>query len=231
MDPVLLLLGAGVVGAGSLRVFRRVQQARADRRHARAELADVARLAEADAVAFGEELARLDTRVADADLDDETRADYQKALDSYEAALRVTDLLESVERVSIVVDALAAGRYAAACVLARVEGRPLPSFSIPCFFDPRHGPASAEVTWNPPGRGTRLVPACRQDADRHARGAVPDVTMVRINGLEVPYWAAGGVYQPYENGYAPRTVREATLDARAAHSLYEHPLDPGGYLS
>jgi hypothetical protein len=198
---------------------------------ARTELADVARLAEADAVSFGEELARLDTRVADAELDAETRADYQNALDAYEAALRVADRMETIDAVSELADALAARRYAAACVQARVDGAPLPAFSTSCFFDPRHGPAAAEVLWNARGRGTRKVPSCAQDAARHERGAELDVTMVRITGVEVPYWAAGGLYQPYENGYAPRTVREATLDIRAVHTLHHDPHDTGGFFS
>ena len=231
MDPVLLLLVGGALAAGSVGVYNRVQQARRNRASARTELADIARLAEADAVSFGEELARLDARVADAELDAETRVDYQNALDAYESALRVADRLETIDQVSGVVDALAAGRYSAACVQARVDGAPLPTFSTPCFFDPRHGPAATEVLWTARGRGTRKVPACAQDAERQQRGAELDVTMVRINGLEVPYWAAGGLYQPYENGYAPRTVREATLDIKAAHSLYDSPFDMGGFLN
>lgn len=44
-----------------------------------------------------------------------------------------------------------------------------PTSSEPCFFDPRHGPASAEVAW--PGAG--LVGVCRDDADRVAAGLSP----------------------------------------------------------
>jgi hypothetical protein len=215
MDPVLIALGGAAVVAGTVRLYHRLQQRRGDRRDAEAELAAITHLAEADAVLFGEELSRLGTRVADAELDEDTRADYQSALDSYETAGRVVDRLRTIDDVSEVVDALAAGRYAVACVLARVEGTPLPAFRVPCFFDPRHGPASTEVMWTAPGHGTRKVPACAQDAERHERGAEPDVTMVRVNGCEVPYWAAGGLHQPYENGYVPRTAREATLDQRA----------------
>jgi hypothetical protein len=223
MELVLFALAGGGAIAGLLRVRSRLQRAKTDRRSAETELAAIAHLAEADAVLFGEELTRLDARVADAELDEDVRADYQSALDSYESALRVVDRLRRIDHVSEVVDALAAGRYAVACVLARLEGTPLPTFRIPCFFDPRHGPASTEVLWTAPGHGTRKVPACAQDAERHARGVEPDVTMVRINGCEVPYWAAGGLHQPYENGYVPRTAREATLDQRAYYMLYNDP--------
>lgn len=223
MDPLLLALGVAGAAGVVVRASSGVRRRRADRRDAEVELVSVARLAEEDAVTFGEELARLDVRVAGAELGDDARVDYQSALDCFETALRVVDRLRTIDHVSEVVDTLAAGRYAAACVVARIEGTPLPAFRIPCFFDPRHGPASTEVLWTAPGHGTRKVPACRQDAERHARGAEPDVTMVRIDGCEVPYWAAGGLHQPYQNGYAPRTVREATLDQRAQYLQYNDP--------
>jgi len=44
-----------------------------------------------------------------------------------------------------------------------------PSSSEPCFFDPRHGPAAADVEW--PGAG--LVRVCRDDADRVEWGLAP----------------------------------------------------------
>ena len=228
MDPLLLTLGGGATVAAALGAWARFQHARSDRQSTRSELADIKQLAEADAVLFGEELTRLDARVAGADLDEDTRLDYQAALDSYESVLRVVDRLRSIDDVSEVVDGLAAGRYAVACVLARVEGTPLPPFKVPCFFDPRHGPASTEVLWTAPGRGTRKVPACAQDAARQSDGEKVDVKMVWVNGQEVPYWAAGGLHQPYTNGYAPRTVREATLDQRATYDQFTNSQYWGG---
>ena len=44
-----------------------------------------------------------------------------------------------------------------------------PSSSEPCFFDPRHGPATAEVEWLDLG----VVRACRADAERIASGFAP----------------------------------------------------------
>ncbi len=227
MELFLLALGGGgLVVAAGVRLRARRFATRVDKEIAESELADIRHLAEADAVQFGEELARLDARVAD--LGEEARTDYQAALDSYESALRLADRLRTLDDVSEVVDALAVGRYAAACVLARSEGAPLPAYRVPCFFDPRHGPATTEVLWTAAGRGTRKVPACAQDAARQADGARPDVTMVRINGQEVPYWAAGGLHQPYVNGYAPRTAREAGLDIRSRHFLDSDPNQIGG---
>jgi len=44
-----------------------------------------------------------------------------------------------------------------------------PSSSEPCFFDPRHGPATLDVEWLDLG----VVRACRDDADRIAAGFAP----------------------------------------------------------
>src|SRR5687768_10903634 len=100
MDPLLLVLGCGAVVAAGLKIRTHFQNVKSDRQTARSELEAMRQLAEADAVLFGEELARLDARVADAELDEETRVDYQAALDAYESALRVVDHLGSVAGVS-----------------------------------------------------------------------------------------------------------------------------------
>ena len=228
MELALWALGGlGVVAATVPRLRRSLRHWRGERARPRVELEGVRRLAEADAVLLGEELALLDARTADGELSDEARADYQVALEAYEAALASVDRMEGAEDISEVVDTLAAGRYAVACVVARVEGAPLPAFQVPCFFDPRHGPAATEVLWNAPGRGSRKVPACAQDAARHVAGDEPAVTTVRIDGRDVPYWAAGGLSSPYENGYVPRTPREAIIDHKASYSLYDNPLTWG----
>lgn len=220
MDPVWMVLGGAALVATAARVRTYLSHVTSDRETAKAELAAIRQHAEADAVAFGEELAQLDVRLAEVELDEDARLDYQAALESYEFALRIVDRLDSVEQISEVVDALAGGRYAKACVLARVEGTPLPAFRTPCFFDPSHGPAATEVLHTAAGRGTRKVPACAQDAARQADDEKPSVRTVWVNGKEVPYWAAGGLHQPYENGYVPRTVREATLDHRASYNQF-----------
>ena len=73
------------------------------------------------------------------------------------------------------------------------------------------------------------MPACAVDAASQAEGVEPDVTMVWINGQEVPYWAAGGLHRPYENGYQPRTVTEATLDTRSTYSWHMPPAGGGTF--
>jgi hypothetical protein len=88
-----------------------------------------------------------------------------------------------------------------ACVQARVAGRPVPELRAPCFFNPQHGPSARDVQWTAAGRGTRMVPACEQDARRVARGESPDVRQIKVAGTLVDYWDAGAVYLPYSKDY------------------------------
>ena len=98
--------------------------------------------------------------------------------------------IRSAEEISKITDTLSSGRYALACVQARVAGRPLPEHRVPCFFNPQHGPSARDVLWTQPGRGTRTVPACAQDAARIQAHELPEVRKVRIGGRAVPYWEA-----------------------------------------
>ena len=93
------------------------------------------------------------------------------------------------------------GRYAIACVRARVAGEPLPTRRPPCFFDPRHGLSVTDVDYAPAGGATRSVPACALDAERVGAGADPDVRQVMVGSRRVPYWQGGPAYAPYAAGY------------------------------
>lgn len=199
VDPITLTalaLGAAAAGAG-----RRVSVQRRRRRDAAAELDGVRHVAEEDVVVFGEQLRRLDEVVGDAELDPDAHTDYQAALDAYEKAQRAVDRLTDVSQVSRVTEALTDGRYALACVRARVEGTPLPTLRTPCFFNPQHGPAATEVEWTTGAHGTRRVPACAQDAARVANRERPEVRTVDDGSGQVPYWEAGSAYEPYRSGY------------------------------
>ena len=202
MEWLLVLLVAG--GGGFVAQRWRRQQ---DARHTRdEELEGVRRLADEDVTYLGEQLQRLDREVHGHDLDEETRVAYQAALDAYESAQRAVPRIRRAEEVSTVTDTLSSGRYALACVQARVAGRPVPEQRVACFFNPQHGPSVAEVLWTPPGRGTRRVPACAQDAARLAADEVPEVRTVRIGSRTVPYWAAGTAFLPYTEGYFASAV-------------------------
>jgi hypothetical protein len=107
----------------------------------------------------------------------------------------------SASEIGNVTTILHEGRYAIACVRARVAGEPLPPRRPPCFFDPRHGLSVRDVTWAPDGGAPREVPACALDAERVEAGAEPDARKVMLGSQRVPYWQAGPSFGPWTTGY------------------------------
>lgn len=195
MEVLIALLAGG----GSVAAARYLWDRRRRRHEDSEELAGVRTLADEDVTLLGEELQRLDGEVGR--LDVEGRSDYQRALDAYEAAQRLVPRLTRADEVSKVTDTLSSGRYAMACVRARLAGEPVPELRVPCFFNPQHGPSVRDVQFTPRGRGTRMVPACPQDAARVESGQAPEVRTVRVGARSVPYWEAGSAYLPYGEGY------------------------------
>lgn len=217
-----LLVAVAVVGGGiAARKWRDRRQLASDRHE---ELEVVRRLAEEDVTVLGEQLRRLDAEVGAAELDEATRADYQAALDAYESAQRAVPRIRTADEISTITDTLATGRYALACVLARVAGRPVPELRVPCFFNPQHGPSVTDVMWTAPGRGTRRVPACSQDAARLANGEQPEVRTVKMHSRTMPYWEAGAAFEPYSAGYFASTAALSW-----AFQPFVDPGPPGGY--
>jgi hypothetical protein len=198
MGFVLLVLVLAAVATFVL-VGRRNKRLQAER--AAAELAPVKKLAFEDVTALGVELQDLDLELAGKPLDPGANADYQRALDSYEAAKTAADAITRPEQVRDVTRILDDGRYAMACVQARVAGDPLPTRRPPCFFDPRHGQSVTDVPYAPSGGAERDVPACALDAERVRAGADPDIRQVMVGTRRVPYWEGGGAYRPYAAGY------------------------------
>jgi hypothetical protein len=198
MEWVVLLLVVAVVAAVVVSSRRGRERALAQRR---AELEPVKKLAFEDITALGEELQSLDLDLAGRELDEGARADYQRALDAYESAKTAGDRIGTPEDIKHVTSILEDGRYAMACVRARVAGQPLPTRRPPCFFDPRHGLSVTDVSWAPAGGTPRDVPACALDAERVRAGAEPDVRQVMVGAQRVPYWQGGRAYQPYAAGY------------------------------
>lgn len=220
MEWLLLAL----VGGGGAFVAKRWRDRGASRREGQLELEGVRRLADEDVTLLGEQLQRLDAEVADRQLDEVSRLDYQRALDAYESAQRAVARITSAQEISKVTDTLSTGRYALACVQARTAGRDIPELRVPCFFNPQHGPSITNVVWTAPGRGTRTVPACAQDAARVARHESPEVRKVKIGSSTVPYWEAGAAYMPYGEGY----FMTGTLIAGATVDWAFNPhIDPG----
>jgi len=202
MGWVVLLLLVAVVTAVVVSGRRSKERALAQRQ---AELEPVKKFAFEDITALGEELQSLDLELAGRELDPGANADYQRALDAYESAKTAGDRIAQPEDIRHVTEILEDGRYAMACVRARVDGQPLPTRRPPCFFDPRHGLSVADVPYAPPGGAVRDVPACALDAERVRAGADPDIRKVMVGSQRVPYWQGGRAYQPYAAGYFGRT--------------------------
>ncbi|MFE4666548.1 hypothetical protein ACFRI7_16530 [Streptomyces sp. NPDC056716] len=197
----LITLG-GVLAAGGVTAYALVRRNRTrHEQEQRAALEKLAVVVDEDITAFGEELDRLDFHPAEPRADDAMRADYERALDAYEQAKSLMSAATRPEDVRAVTQALEDGRFSLALLAARREGTPLPERRPPCFFDPRHGPSVADVTWTPPGGATREVPVCAADRTRLEEGEPPQIREVETAGGRRPYWDAGPAYGPWAGGY------------------------------
>lgn len=171
-----------------------------------------------DITSFGEELRDLDLEVVGMPLDDATQADYTKALDAYDGAKQQLYGAQTNADVKRIAEIMEEGRYAVACVRARVAGAPVPEHRPPCFFDPSHGVSVANVSWAPHGGAPRDVPACAADAQRVRTGNDPSIRMVYSGQRQVPYWEdqqhaawAQGYYGRYGGDPALRTITHGAL--------------------
>ncbi|WP_330459997.1 hypothetical protein OIB37_25870 [Streptomyces sp. NBC_00820] len=197
----LIVAGAVVVagGVGAYTLVRRSRRRREEEQ--RAALDRLRVVVDEDITAFGEELDRLDFHPAEPRADDAMRADYERALDSYENAKRRMTEARRPEDVRVVTEALEDGRFSLALLAARRTGRALPERRPPCFFDPRHGPSVTDATWTPAGGSSREVPVCAADATRLADGRDPAIREVDSDHGRRPYWDAGPAYGPWAGGY------------------------------
>lgn len=200
MFTVFLIM---LVAVGGVLAFTYTRSRKRDREQKASELALVKKAAAEDVTQFGEEVTELDVITAGVELDEGGRQDYQRALDHYEDAKSTLDRITEPDDIRHVTTVLEDGRYAAACVQARVEGRPLPTRRPPCFFNPQHGPSTQDVDWAPAGGQPRPVPVCAADAERVEVGAEPAVRKVDTgDGMSRrAYWEAGPAYAPYNQGY------------------------------
>jgi hypothetical protein len=230
MELLVLLIMIGLVGGG-VGVYRRhAQRQRAAAAQAELEnqLSVSRRAADEDVTKFGEELQRLDVDVAGHPLDEAMQQDYQRALDAYENAKMSLDAVTRPDEIKHVTEILEDGRYAVACVKARVAGRPLPAKRPPCFFNPAHGPSSRDVDWAPAGGVARSVPACPADAERVLAGADPYIRTVQVGAQRVPYWEGGQAYAPWASGYYSRWSGTDMLSGMLIGSMLFGGMGGGG---
>jgi hypothetical protein len=206
MDGIFVLVFLFALGGGALLYSRHAarQRANAERAELENQLSVSKRAADEDVTKFGEELQRLDSDVAGHALDEAMQQDYQRALDAYDDAKRSLDEVRRPDEIRHVTEILEDGRYAVACVKARIAGKPLPAKRPPCFFNPAHGPSSQNVDWAPPGGAPRSIPACPADAERVLAGADPYIRTVQVGAQRVPYWQGGPAYAPWAQGYYNR---------------------------
>lgn len=228
---VLLVVGVAVVAV--VLAARRSQAAQVGGgRHGRVSAEDMAlvrRTSDEDVTQFGEELQKLDAELASIQLDEATRADYQRGLDAYEDAKSSVEAMKTPDDVQHVTEILGDGRYAVACVNARVAGEPLPTRRPPCFFNPQHGTAVTDVQWTPSGGTARDVPACALDAERVQAGADPDSRQVLVGAQRVPYWQAGRAYEPYAAGYYGANLMPTLFMGTMMGMMMGGAFSDGGY--
>ncbi len=200
IEWLLLALAAG----GTVTYAARRAMAGQAERRVQAELLDqMRRLADEDVTVFGEQLQRLDQRVDKVVLGADAQHDYQVALDAYERGKWDAPRMQHPDEISRLVDTLATGRFALACVHAHVAGQSRPELRISCFFNPQHGPSGRTVMWTTARHGSRMVPACARCATQVAAREKPEVRTVTIGSRTVPYWEAGASLSPYSRGYFP----------------------------
>ncbi|MEV5203272.1 hypothetical protein [Streptomyces sp. NPDC053720] len=191
----LLVLGGGTACAIVLRNRKRKET------EERAALDKLRVVVDEDITAYGETLDRLDFHPAEAGADDVMRADYERALDSYETAKSRMSAARHPSDVRGVTQALEDGRFSLAVLDARRAGGELPARRPPCFFDPRHGPSVADARWSPSGGTAREVPVCAADEVRLRAGEEPLGRTVDTPDGRRPYWEAGPAYGPWAGGY------------------------------
>ena len=146
-----------------------------------------------DVTVLGEQLAELHVDTLADDLDDQATRHYREALDCYEHAKEQLRTAEAVDDLLATTQLTEDSRYHRASVLALRDGEELPARREPCFFDPRHGPSTTDVSWAPPGGVERTVPVCASDARRLAGGEEPEVRLVRVGDRYVPAYQVGDV--------------------------------------
>ncbi|MER5890949.1 hypothetical protein ABT160_44630 [Streptomyces sp. NPDC001941] len=230
-----LVAGGAVVvaaGAGGYALVRRNRRRKEEEE--RAALEKLAVVVDEDITAFGEELDRLDFQPGEQGADDAMRADYERALDSYDKAKSLMGAAARPSDVRGVTEALEDGRFSLALLAARREGRPLPERRAPCFFDPRHGPSVEDASWTPAGGAAREVPVCAADAARLRDGLDPVARTVLTEQGPRPYWEAGPAYGPWAGGYfgggmLPGLLVGTMLGSMLATPAYAAEYGGGGF--
>jgi len=189
----------GILGAALL-AFLGIGRVRR-RQHAQREFEEVRKATQDDLVALSEDIDKVDIDVQMPQADPHAKEDYGQAIEAYKKGSAALDRAHRTQDLEQVTSAIEEGRFAMASAQARLDGRPPPERRPPCFFDPRHGPSTRDVSWAPPGGQPRDVPACEADALAVESGRDPDSRQVEVGGRMVPYWGAPAYFGPFAGGY------------------------------
>jgi hypothetical protein len=198
-SAVGLLAFVGVAGAGVVGLIGYTR--RKARKRNELATSKVRKTLDEDITSFGEALDSLEVELSDPRLSAEGLDDLQAALDQYELAKRAATAMSTPEEASTVTAALDEGRWRLARVQARLDGAPLPEHRPPCFFDPRHGLSTTDVSFAPSGGAVRDVPACAACAIAVTSGMSPATRMVESENGTRPYYDSGREYAGYTSGY------------------------------
>jgi hypothetical protein len=153
---------------------RGVRPERERRQLALAEFRLGIRLAREDLTALAEQLDD-----SPAWLDGDASAEWKQAAGLYGAAQAALREVATLGEVMAVHTTLCQARFHLARADALGYDEEPPTSIEPCWFDPQHGPASAEVEW--PAAGS--VRACRDDAERIAAGQAPRRRPLRLTSF------------------------------------------------
>ncbi|MFF1821807.1 hypothetical protein ACFVWG_31170 [Kribbella sp. NPDC058245] len=122
-------------------------------------------------------------------------------LDTVEKARHRLDAAKGDTDIEAVTTLLGSARYGLVCIDAVRDGQPMPKPTAPCFFDPRHGPSTDQVNFEPEGGNVREVDVCAACKQRAVAGEEPQVRMVKLWRDPRPYWTFGEEMAAYIDGY------------------------------
>ena len=180
-----------------------VRSTRQHKRTRERELADVKNTVRDELIALGEDIRAVELDLQMPDADAEAQRAYASAVEAYERANRIWETARTPRDLKPAAEELEEGRYAMLWAREVLAGRTPPERRTPCFFDPRHGPSSRDVSWCPPGGTPRDVPACEADAKRIDGGQPPETRFVERDGQRVPFYEAGPAFAPFYSGFFP----------------------------
>ena len=199
MDLLILLVVIGIAIAFVVEPLAAPGEAARGRGAAEGQVA-----AEEDVVRFGEDVTLLGGETAGRQLDEATRQDYRRALDSYDAAKTALDQVQRPDDIRGITGILEDGRYAVACVQARLAGKPVPARLPRASSTPSTDPPARTSTGRlPVGFRARSRPA-RRTPSGSARALSRTCGRSR-SGPAGPDWQGGRATAPTPRATSPRS--------------------------